>query len=132
MSSAITALENQIRAETEAARAAIRVALAHAHNVGKAYSAVRDILSQSQVQAWLAGPTHPDRHVIMTCRRISMCDLNTNARTLADLMLDRAAEHIAQGAQARSRSEMIEANRAKLQGGSNLAAGEPSARIGER
>jgi hypothetical protein len=35
-------------------------------------------------------------------------------RTLADLMFDAAAAHIAQNTDARSRSEQIELNRAKL------------------
>ena len=109
----ITDLENQIRAETEGA--AIKVALQHASNVGRAYSAIQDLLTQSQVQAWLAGTTCADRHTIMAMRRISMCDIHAKARTLADLMFDRAAEHMAQNTQARSRSEMIEINRAKLQ-----------------
>ena len=46
-----------------------------------------------------------------------MGDLNTNARTLADLMFDRAAEHIAQNTRVPSRSEKIEINRARLQKG---------------
>jgi hypothetical protein len=52
----------------------------------------------------------------MVMRRISLCDdLDTKARTLADLMFERAAEYIAQGARVLSRSEMITVNRAKLQ-----------------
>ena len=108
-------IEDRIRAETAAARAAIKVALQHAVNVGRAYASVQELKTQSQVQAWLAGETCPvDRHTIMTCRRISMCDLNTNARTLADLMFDCAAEHIRQNTDVRSRSERIEINRASM------------------
>jgi hypothetical protein len=121
-------LENQIRAEAQAARDAIALALRHAANVGRAYAAVRDFLTVSELNAWLAGPTCPlDRHSIMAMRRISMTDLNANARTLADLMFDRAAEHIAEGAKSRSRSEQIEINRAKLQG-SNSATAVPCRR----
>lgn len=111
-------LEGQLLAETEKARAAIKVALTHAAAAGRAYEAVRDLLTASQVQAWLAGDTCPvDRHTIMTMRRISMCDdLNTKARTLADLMFDAAAAHIAHNPDKRSRSEQIEINRARLQG----------------
>jgi hypothetical protein len=113
----LIALESQIRDETAAYRAALAVALRHAASAGQAYEQVRGVLSQSQVQAWLAGPTCPvDRHSIMACRRVSMCDLDANARTLADLMLDRAAEYIAEGARNRSRSESIEINRARQQG----------------
>jgi hypothetical protein len=116
----LIALESRIRDETAAARAALKTALRHAVNVGQAYEAVRNVLTQSEVQAWLAGKTCPvDRHTIMAMRRISMCDLDAKARTLADLMFDAAAEHIAQGAQKRSRSEQIELNRARLQQGSN-------------
>ena len=56
----------------------------------------------------------------MAMRRISMCDLDAKARTLADLMFDRAAEHIAHEAQARSRSEQIEVNRAKHERTANV------------
>lgn len=118
---ALVLLEGKIASETAAARAAVKVALQHATNVGRAYGAIQDLLTQSQVQAWLASPTCPvDRHSIMTMRRISMCDdFDTKARTLGDLMFDRAAEHIAHNSPARSRSEQIEINRAKLQQGSN-------------
>jgi hypothetical protein len=82
MDPALTDLENRIRSETAAARAALRTALQHAANVGAAYGAVQELLTQSQVQAWLAGPTCPvGRHDIMTCRRISMCNLDAMART---------------------------------------------------
>jgi hypothetical protein len=119
----LLALEGRIRDETAAARAALKVALQHAANAGLAYTEVRDVLTQSQVQAWLAGPTCPvDRHSIMAMRRISMCDLKTMARTLADMMLDRAAEHLAQDANKRSRSEMIEINRAKHERATNADA----------
>lgn len=112
-------IENRIRAETAAARAAIKVALQHAVNVGRCYSAVQELKTQSQVQAWLAGETCPaDRHWIMTGRRISMYeDLDQMSRTLADLMFDRAAEYIAQNTRVPSRSERIEINRARLQNG---------------
>jgi hypothetical protein len=112
----LLALESRIRDEVAEARAALKVALQHAANAGLAYTAVRDVLTQSEVQAWLASTTCADRHTIMAMRRISMCDLNAMARTLADMMLDRAAEHLAQDANKRSRSEQIEINRAKLQG----------------
>lgn len=108
-------LETRIRAETAAARAALKTALQHAANVGVAYAGVQDLLTQSQVQGWLAGKTCPvDRHTIMTMRRISRCDIDTNARTLADLMFDEAARYVAQGSNGRSRSEKIEINRANL------------------
>jgi hypothetical protein len=106
----LTELETRIRTETNAARAAIKVALGHASNAGSAYTAIRDLLSQSQTQAWLARTTCADRHTIMCAKKIS---LNAMARTLADLMLDTAAAHISQNTRARSRSEQIEINRAK-------------------
>jgi hypothetical protein len=112
----LLALESRIRDEVAAARAAMKVALQHARNVGLAYAAVQDLMTQSQVQAWLAGKTCPvDRHTIMTCRRVSMCDLDAMARTLSDMMLDAAAAHIAGETTKRSRSEEIERNRARLQ-----------------
>ena len=118
METRLPEIEARIRAETAAARAAIKVALQHAINVGLAYSAVQTLKTQSEVQRWLASNSCPvDRHTIMTMRRISMGDLNTNARTLADLMFDRAAEHIAQNTRVPSRSEKIEINRARLQNG---------------
>ena len=118
METRLPEIEARIRAETAAARAAIKVALQHAINVGLAYSAVQTLKTQSEVQRWLASDSCPvDRHTIMTMRRISMGDLNTNARTLADLMFDRAAEHIAQNTRVPSRSEKIEINRARLQNG---------------
>jgi hypothetical protein len=51
----LIALESRIRDETAAARAALKTALRHAVNVGQAYEAVRNVLTQSEVQAWLAG-----------------------------------------------------------------------------
>jgi hypothetical protein len=112
----IAALENQLRAEVEAARATLKVALQRAANAGRAYGAIQDFLTQSQVQAWLASPScKVDRHTVMTCRRIAMSDLDKMARTLGDVALDAVATHIAKNADKRSRSEMIEANRAKLQ-----------------
>jgi hypothetical protein len=42
MNAAIANLEKTIDTETAAARAALKVALQHAANVGRAYSAVRD------------------------------------------------------------------------------------------
>ena len=115
---ALVALESRMRDETAAARAAINVALQHAANVGQAYEQVRDLLSATETQRWLGSSTCPiDRHTIMTMRRISMCDdLSGKARTLADLMFDAAAQHIAQGAPGRSRSENIEINRRAHQG----------------
>ena len=116
----LLALEGRIRDETAAARAAMKVALQHAANVGGAYSAIRDKTTVAELNAWLAGPTCPaDRHTIMAMRRISMCDLNTMARTLADLMFDAAADHIAHNPDKRSRSEQIEANRAKHERATN-------------
>ena len=101
MTQALPDLERRIHAETEAARAAIKVALKHAVNVGIAYGEVQDQLSQSGVQGWLATSCPVDRHTVMVMRRISLCsDLETKARTVADLMFDRAAEYIAQGARA--------------------------------
>jgi hypothetical protein len=53
----LLALEGRIRDEVAAARTALKVALQHAANAGSAYTAVRDVLTQSQVQAWLASTT---------------------------------------------------------------------------
>lgn len=116
METRLPEIEARIRAETAAARASIKVALQHAVNVGSAYGAIQELLTQSQVQGWLAGKTCPvDRHTIMTMRRISMCkDFNSQVRTLSDLMFDRAAEHIRQNTDEHSRSEKIEINRANL------------------
>jgi hypothetical protein len=115
MPSAQKDLETRIGTEIEAARAAIRLALTHAARAGDVIGELRDLMTQSEFNVWV-GAAPADRHTIMVMRRVATCDaLDTKAQTLADLMFDRAALYIAEGATKRSRSEQLEISRARLQ-----------------
>jgi hypothetical protein len=127
ISAAFHDLENKIRVESEAARAAIKIALRHARDAGLAYERMRGFVTQSELNQWLA-TSGVDRHTVMVMRRISMCEnLDAKTRTLADLAFDRMAEYVAQGSHVPSRAERIEQNR-KLREKINSAADVPCRR----
>lgn len=112
MTQQITDLEKQIRAEYDAAFAAIQVALQHAANAGMAVAKVRDLHTQNPWQRWLKTGSPIGPHKAMVMLRISKCEnMKVKYQTMADLMFDRAAQYVSEDAGVPSKAERMAASR---------------------